>query len=133
MTKILFVDINAQYLENMRRYLSWYDFEVDALTDSKQAWDLLIKNEYDLFICDLFSRPIDGFSLIKDIRNFPRKNIRNTNILMISEEKMSLDKQIILKHYQAYYMTKYKSMEKWFSKITAILSHLLKQTNYYKA
>jgi len=117
MSKILFIDSNASFLETMGKYLSWYDFDIHCLQESTQAIIKLRDTKYDLCICDVFSNPIDGYDLVRMIK----KANADTKILLVAKEEALLEEYIFMRKHQVYFMTKYRGAHKWVERIEAIL------------
>ncbi len=70
MIRILMVDDNAQYLANMRNYLSAQENigKVDAAGDGQEALELIRRNRYDALILDLIVPKVDGLGILEQMR-----------------------------------------------------------------
>lgn len=95
--KILLVDDERDFTELTKTLLGFHDFEVEALNDSKEVTGALAREKYDLVVCDLMMPGVDGFELVKQLRNDTKYS--QTPILVLSaktltdEERKSLLKQ----------------------------------------
>ena len=67
--KVLLVDDNAQFTENMRGYLMGQERirEVDVAQDGKEATELLREKKYDVMTLDLIMPNMDGLSVLEQI------------------------------------------------------------------
>jgi len=65
--RILLADSNAQFQSTVKEYLSLRENieRVDAVSDGQAAMEALLKNRYDVLLCDLIMPRMDGFELLE--------------------------------------------------------------------
>jgi two-component system sensor histidine kinase/response regulator len=68
---ILLIDDDKLVMESFDRILSdaVNEFTIDKTTDSKYACDLIEKNQYDLVLTDVVMPEVDGFQILKKVKN----------------------------------------------------------------
>lgn len=69
LVKVLVVDNEDIVLEMMVQKIAAYDYQVLSALDGEQAWNSIQKNQPDVVLTDLEMPKLDGFQLIKNIRN----------------------------------------------------------------
>lgn len=80
LTKILLVDDNPKYLEDV---LPFYGYEVICATGGRQALEILSsKSAVDIVLLDVMMPDIDGWETLKAIRNNPVS--RNVPVIMVT-------------------------------------------------
>jgi DNA-binding NtrC family response regulator len=67
--KILLVDDNRKYLQNIARFLRSEGYHVDEAQDGNEAAQHLKDSTYDLVVSDLVMPGINGFRLLEKQRN----------------------------------------------------------------
>lgn len=87
MSKILIVEDEQSIAELERDYLEISGFEVEIENDGMTGLDRAINEEFDLYILDLMLPNVDGFEILRQIREK-----KNTPILMVSAKKDDIDK-----------------------------------------
>lgn len=70
MTKILIVDDEAKIREMIEKYARHEGFETDHACDGMEAVEKCEVNSYDLVVMDIMMPNLDGFSAVKEIRQF---------------------------------------------------------------
>jgi PAS domain S-box-containing protein len=65
---LLFVEDNLDVLPFAKEFFERFFKKVDIATNGKEALDLLKKNHYDILITDLVMPELDGFELIKIVK-----------------------------------------------------------------
>lgn len=70
MTKILIVDDEAKIREMIVKYARHEGFETEEASDGMEAVELCEKNDYDLCVMDIMMPALDGFSAVKEIKQF---------------------------------------------------------------
>ncbi len=68
MGRILIVDDNIQITEILKRFAIKEDLFVDVAHDGEEAWEMYLKNEYDVILLDVMMPKLDGYQLCKRIR-----------------------------------------------------------------
>ena len=119
--KILFVDSDKDFLKTMCQYLSWYDLEINTLSSSSEVLGCLEKEMYDLLICDVFVQPVDAFSIIEDIRQLQKTQLKDIHILLMAPEQVNYTQYVFMQKYNIFFITKYRGAEVWYEKISSIL------------
>lgn len=80
LTKILLVDDNPKYLEDV---LPFYGYEVICATGGRQALEILFsESAVDIVLLDVMMPDIDGWETLKAIRNNPV--CRNVPVIMVT-------------------------------------------------
>lgn len=87
MSKILIVEDEQSIAELERDYLEINGFEVEIENDGLKGLDKAINEDFDLYILDLMLPNVDGFEILRQIREK-----KNTPILMVSAKKDDIDK-----------------------------------------
>lgn len=85
--KILIVDDDAMQLSLMQEIFANYPVSVTTLTDASKAKDLLEKESYDLVMSDIQMPKIDGFELVRIIRNNNDPGIAKLPIIALSGKR----------------------------------------------
>ena len=70
MTKILIVDDEAKIREMIEKYARHEGFETAQASDGMEAVEMCENNSYDLIVMDIMMPNLDGFSAVKEIRQF---------------------------------------------------------------
>lgn len=87
MSKILIVEDEQSIAELERDYLEINGFEVEIENDGLKGLDRAINGDFDMYILDLMLPNLDGFEILRQIREK-----KNTPILMVSAKKDDIDK-----------------------------------------
>jgi two-component system OmpR family response regulator len=66
--KILLVDDDDIFGFILQRFLEAKNFLVDKINNSKEAFDMFSKNDYDLCLLDVMMPLKDGFTLAKELK-----------------------------------------------------------------
>lgn len=88
--KILVVEDEKDLNRVITKYLKKNNYSVDSCFDGEEALDYISYGEYDLIITDIMMPKIDGYGLIKQLRN--DKN--STPVIMLTA-KDGLDDKIL--------------------------------------
>ena len=88
--KILVVEDEKDLNRVITKHLKKNNYSVDSCFDGEQALDYVLYGEYDLIITDIMMPKIDGYGLIKQLRN--DKN--STPVIMLTA-KDGLDDKIL--------------------------------------
>jgi DNA-binding response OmpR family regulator len=87
MKRILIVEDDSSIAELEKDYLELEGFEVEVCNNGVQGLNALKTKEYDLLILDVMLPKIDGFTILRSIRE--EKDIP---VLMVSAKKEDIDK-----------------------------------------
>lgn len=82
--KILVVEDEKAMREIVAQKLDSNDFTVIQAEDGKQAIELWIEQKPDLTLLDLLLPKIDGFAVLKTIRENPDEKIATTPVIVLS-------------------------------------------------
>ena len=86
--KILLAEDEADLNNVVTRYLKKNGYIVDSVLDGEEALDYLEYGEYDLVILDIMMPKVDGFEVIKKLRN----KGNHTSVLMLTARDSADDK-----------------------------------------
>ena len=67
--RIMLVDDNIELLEELENLLKLGGYDVIAICDGTQVFDVALKNKPDLILLDLKMSPKSGFQIADEIRN----------------------------------------------------------------
>ncbi|MDE6210249.1 MAG: response regulator transcription factor [Lachnospiraceae bacterium] len=87
MSRILIVEDEQSIAELERDYLELSSFTVEIENDGLVGLDRAINEDFDMYILDLMLPNVDGFEILRQIREK-----KNTPILMVSAKKDDIDK-----------------------------------------
>ena len=99
--KILVIDDDVELCNLLKQCLGNEGFEVFCLNDGKQALPFLKGNLTDMIILDVMLPEIDGFTVLRQIREFS-----NLPVLMLSAKSEEMNKVLGLKTGADDYITK---------------------------
>ncbi|MBB6633096.1 response regulator transcription factor [Cohnella thailandensis] len=85
--KVLIVEDDHAIAELERDFLEVHGYEVTLRADGRQALEEALKQEYDLIILDVMLPGMDGFELLRRIRE-----TKFIPVLMVSARKEDIDK-----------------------------------------
>ena len=86
--KILLVEDEIDLNNVVTRYLKKNGYSVDSVLDGEEALDYLEYSEYDLVILDIMMPKVDGFEVIKKLRD----KGNHTSVLMLTARDSADDK-----------------------------------------
>ena len=86
--KILLAEDEVDLNNFVTRYLKKNGYSVDSVLDGEEALDYLEYGEYDLVILDIMMPKVDGFEVIKKLRN----KGNHTSVLMLTARDSADDK-----------------------------------------
>ena len=86
--KILLVEDEIDLNNIVTKYLKKNGYSVDSVFDGEEALDYLKYGEYDLVILDIMLPKINGFEVIKELRN----KGNHTSVLMLTARARADDK-----------------------------------------
>ena len=86
--KILLAEDEIDLNNVITRYLKKNGYSVDSVLDGEKALDYLEYGEYDLVILDIMMPKVDGFEVIKKLRN----KGNHTSVLMLTARDSADDK-----------------------------------------
>lgn len=86
--KILLAEDEVDLNNVVTRYLKKNGYSVDSVLDGEEALDYLEYSEYDLVILDIMMPKVDGFEVIKKLRD----KGNHTSVLMLTARNSADDK-----------------------------------------
>ena len=117
MTKILVAEDNPNLRKLMCIHLKRAGYEVLEAEDGLQALDILDHKRADLIIADIMMPNIDGYQMIKELRDARIK----TPILVVTAKDTLHDKTVGFRTGADDYMTKPVDMEEMLLRVEALL------------
>jgi CheY-like chemotaxis protein len=104
MSKILIVEDEKVISDIQKKNLERAGFSCDVASDGIKALKLLKQHQYDLIVMDVVMPHMDGFTLLKEVKNAERtKNVPVITLTNLSQEE---DKQECLKYEDCIFMLK---------------------------
>jgi len=86
--KILLVEDETDLNNIVTKYLKKNGYSVDSVFDGEEALDYLEYGEYDLVILDVMMPKLNGFEVVKELRN----KGNHTSVLMLTARDSADDK-----------------------------------------
>lgn len=80
MAKLIVVDDEKKIREALRDILEYEGYDVDMATNGEEGFDLIMKNNYDVALCDIRMPKMDGLELLLKVGEVGK----NTQFVMIS-------------------------------------------------
>lgn len=117
MTKILIAEDNVSLRQLMKIHLNRAGYEVFEAADGKDALEVMDHNHVDLIIADIMMPVMDGYQLIKELRDVGI----DTPVLIVTSKDRLEDKRIGFKSGADDYMTKPVEMEEMLLRVEAML------------
>lgn len=87
MSRILIIEDEQAIAELERDYLEISGFEVEIVNDGLNGLNYALSEDFDLVILDLMLPGMDGFEILKQIRES-----KNTPVILVSAKKDDIDK-----------------------------------------
>ncbi len=115
--KILLAEDDKNLGRILKNYLSAKGFMVELLPDGKQAWDAFRKESFDFCIVDVMMPIMDGFTLVKKIRDQDKA----VPVIFLTAKSLKEDKLKGFLSGADDYMTKPFSMEELLARMQAVL------------
>ena len=101
MSKVLVVDDEKLIVKGIKFSLEQDDMQVDCAYDGQEAVDAARKTEYDVVLLDVMLPVMDGFEVLRAIREFS-----NMPIIMLTAKDGDMDKILGLEYGADDYITK---------------------------
>jgi len=102
--RILVADDSITVRELERQMLASEGYEVDVAVDGIDAWNTIRAKNYDLIVSDIDMPRMNGFELVRLIKNNP--DLRNTPVIIVSYKDRDEDRKKGLEVGADYYLTK---------------------------
>lgn len=120
MKKILFVEDETSLQVAIGESLKKVGYSINVAGDGEQALDFIKNNDYDLIILDIILPKIDGFEVLKEIKQMPNK--KEIPVLILTNLETSKDVQKALELGATNYLVKANySLEQMLEKIREML------------
>ncbi|WP_159789968.1 response regulator transcription factor [Sodalinema gerasimenkoae] len=94
--KLLLVDDEPGLREAVQAYLSQSGFTVDVATNGQEGWERLQQDIPDLVVTDIMMPEVDGYQLLKQMREDPR--LKSIPVVFLTARGMTSDR---IQGYQA--------------------------------
>ena len=117
MAKILIAEDNVSLRQLMKIHLKRAGYTVYEAADGSDALEVMDHNHVDLIIADIMMPVMDGYQLIKEIRDAGL----DTPVLIVTSKDRLEDKRIGFKTGADDYMTKPIDMEEMLLRVEAML------------
>ncbi len=88
--KLLLIDDDPNLILLVKDYLEFRGYQVMTAENGREALDILEQNIPDMIICDVMMPEMDGYALVKHIREEPRTN--RIPVLFLSAKGQSQDR-----------------------------------------
>jgi len=102
--RILVADDSITVRELERQMLASEGYEVDVAVDGIDAWNTIRSKNYDLIVSDIDMPRMNGFELVRLIKNNPA--LRSTPVIIVSYKDRDEDRKKGLEVGADYYLTK---------------------------
>ena len=102
--KLLLIDDDPNLILLVKDYLEFRGYNVDTAENGREALEVLDNVTPDMIICDIMMPEMDGYSLVKHIREEPKTN--RIPVLFLSAKGQSQDKVKGLNEGADVYMSK---------------------------
>lgn len=81
-SKVMIVDDNLMNIELLEEVLSKFNLQISSFQKSKEAYNFVLKEKFDLFLLDIMMPDMSGFELAKKINDSPLN--KNVPIIFVS-------------------------------------------------
>lgn len=90
MKKVLFVDDEEDLLETGKMFLEEVGYEVDTAKDGLEAMEKVYENRYDLILLDITIPEMDGYQVLRMIKNEP--SYKDVPVILVTAKTFKADK-----------------------------------------
>ncbi|TCS83793.1 response regulator transcription factor [Tepidibacillus fermentans] len=123
MTRILIVDDEFHMRQLLRIYLQQHHYQVDEAENGKEAYDKILKEEYDLMVLDIMMPVMDGWETLEKVRK-----VSDLPVLMLTAKGTTEDKVTGLTSGADDYLVKPFEEAELVARIQALLRRTQKNT-----
>jgi two-component system response regulator ResD len=123
MTTILVVDDEMEMRQLLRIYLQQENYFVDEAVNGQEAYEKILKTEFDLMILDVMMPVMDGWETIEKVRK-----VSNIPIILLTAKGMLQDKVTGFNSGADDYLVKPFDEEELMGRIKAVLRRTQKET-----
>ena len=120
--KLLLIDDDPNLILLVKDYLEFRGYNVDTAENGREALEVLDQNVPDMIICDVMMPEMDGYSLVKHIREEPVTN--RIPVLFLSAKGQSQDRVKGLNEGADVYMVKPFEPEELVAQVESSLNQL---------
>ncbi len=120
--KLLLIDDDPNLILLVKDYLEFRGYNVDTAENGREALEVLDQNVPDMIICDVMMPEMDGYALVKHIREEPVTN--RIPVLFLSAKGQSQDRVKGLNEGADVYMVKPFEPEELVAQVESSLSQL---------
>lgn len=120
--KLLLIDDDPNLILLVKDYLEFRGYNVDTAENGREALEVLDQNVPDMIICDIMMPEMDGYSLVKHIREEPVTN--RIPVLFLSAKGQSQDRVKGLNEGADVYMVKPFEPEELVAQVESSLNQL---------
>ncbi len=120
--KLLLIDDDPNLILLVKDYLEFRGYNVDTAENGREALEVLDQNIPDMIICDVMMPEMDGYALVKHIREEPVTN--RIPVLFLSAKGQSQDRVKGLNEGADVYMVKPFEPEELVAQVESSLSQL---------
>jgi CheY-like chemotaxis protein len=118
MTIVLVVEDNIENMELVVCLLKMKDYDFEVAMDGEKAIELANTYNFDLIILDLQLPKIDGFEVLKRLKNTVNSN---TPVVAVTACALKRDEENFIEGRCAYYLTKPFSINEFFEIVSIYL------------
>jgi len=93
---ILIVDDNKDILTLVKTILEIENFKTEVVNNGAEAIELCNKTEYSLIFLDLMMDGVDGYTVIKELRQ--KENYKSIPVIALTAKAFQKDKETVLKN-----------------------------------
>jgi DNA-binding NarL/FixJ family response regulator len=120
--RLLLIDDDPNLILLVKDYLEFRGYQVVTAENGREALELLEQHVPDLIICDVMMPEMDGYSLVKHIRQDPRTN--RIPVLFLSAKGQSQDRVKGLNEGADVYMVKPFEPEELVAQVESSLNQI---------
>ncbi len=104
MASVLIIEDDPSVRENLEELLKFKGFTVYSSSDGKKGLDMAFKKEPDLIISDIMMPEMDGYELLRNVRETP--SLTNTPVILLTAKTLTESKIMGLEYGADDYVTK---------------------------
>ena len=97
-TKMLVAEDTPSVRDILKRQLDKLGVDADFVENGKQAWDALQSDEYGILLTDLHMPEMDGYELIKKIRNKDEQIDKHFPVISLTADVQMGQRQVFMSH-----------------------------------
>ena len=125
--QLLLIDDDPNLILLVKDYLEFRGYDVTTAENGREALEVLEQKVPDMIICDVMMPEMDGYSLVKHIRQEPRVN--SVPVLFLSAKGQSQDRVKGLNEGADFYMVKPFEPEELVAQVESSLKQVRRLSN----